>query len=160
MVVHFLFKCFYLSMESGCKNLLRWVYCLPLFWQLELIELEGISILAATLAWNDSSLCKFEEAVQTYELSLYQVYHIWRLSSPPVNVFLSFSFFIWWTIKLQTQEFQFPSLWDDLYSLNNFQYAGLNVPTEHYVSLPLNREVCIYAFYISNHKWGVSLFIY
>lgn len=41
--------------------------------QLELIELDGISILAMTLAWNDSSLCKFEEAAETIELSLYQV---------------------------------------------------------------------------------------
>ncbi|XP_017218695.1 protein PHYLLO, chloroplastic isoform X10 [Daucus carota subsp. sativus] len=40
--------------------------------QLELIELDGISILSMTLAWNDSSLCKFKEAVEANELSLYQ----------------------------------------------------------------------------------------
>ncbi|CAL5419038.1 unnamed protein product [Camellia sinensis] len=41
--------------------------------EIELDELEGISNLAATLVWDDSSLCTFEEAVQSYELALYQV---------------------------------------------------------------------------------------
>ncbi|KAM7464415.1 hypothetical protein LguiA_032536 [Lonicera macranthoides] len=51
------------------------------FWQIELVEFEGISILAATLVWNDSSLCVFEEAVQTYELSLYQIrHHLWPIT--------------------------------------------------------------------------------
>ncbi|XP_062163333.1 protein PHYLLO, chloroplastic isoform X1 [Alnus glutinosa] len=40
--------------------------------QIELHEYEGVSILAATLAWSDSSLCSFEEAVCSYELSLKQ----------------------------------------------------------------------------------------
>ncbi|XP_071926844.1 protein PHYLLO, chloroplastic-like isoform X2 [Coffea arabica] len=40
--------------------------------QIELDEFEDTSILAATLAWNDSSLCTFYEAIQTYELSLFQ----------------------------------------------------------------------------------------
>ncbi|CAL5421440.1 unnamed protein product [Camellia sinensis] len=43
--------------------------------EIELDELEGISNLAATLVWDDSSLCTFEEAVQSYELALYQASH-------------------------------------------------------------------------------------
>ncbi|CAL5368485.1 unnamed protein product [Camellia sinensis] len=43
--------------------------------EIELDELEGISNLAATLVWDDSSLCTFEEAVQSYELALYQATH-------------------------------------------------------------------------------------
>ncbi|KAL7171373.1 hypothetical protein ACSBR2_036094 [Camellia fascicularis] len=46
--------------------------------EIELDELEGISNLAATLVWDDSSLCTFEEAVQSYELALYQAsHHFW-----------------------------------------------------------------------------------
>ncbi|KAL7257067.1 hypothetical protein ACSBR1_010906 [Camellia fascicularis] len=41
--------------------------------EIELDELEGISNLAATLVWDDSSLCTFEEAVQSFELALYQL---------------------------------------------------------------------------------------
>lgn len=41
--------------------------------QIELDEFEDTSILAATLAWNNSSLCTFDEAARTFELSLYQV---------------------------------------------------------------------------------------
>ncbi|KAI7986588.1 Plasma membrane ATPase 1 [Camellia lanceoleosa] len=46
--------------------------------KIELDELEGISNLAATLVWDDSSLCTFEEAIQSYELALYQAtHHFW-----------------------------------------------------------------------------------
>ncbi|XP_059655618.1 protein PHYLLO, chloroplastic isoform X4 [Cornus florida] len=41
--------------------------------QIELDEFEDISILAATLAWIDSSLCTFESAVESYHISLSQV---------------------------------------------------------------------------------------
>ncbi|XP_024934015.3 protein PHYLLO, chloroplastic isoform X2 [Ziziphus jujuba] len=40
--------------------------------QLELNEYEGTSILAVTLAWCDSSICTFAEAIESYELSLHQ----------------------------------------------------------------------------------------
>ncbi|KAG6654050.1 hypothetical protein CIPAW_05G119100 [Carya illinoinensis] len=40
--------------------------------QIELDEHDGVSILAATIAWNDSSLCSFEEALHSYEFSLKQ----------------------------------------------------------------------------------------
>ncbi|KAB1206558.1 Protein PHYLLO, chloroplastic [Morella rubra] len=40
--------------------------------QIELDEHEGFSILAATLAWSDSSFCSFEDAVCSFELSLKQ----------------------------------------------------------------------------------------
>ena len=45
-----------------------------LYWQIELDEDEGISILSATLAWSDSPLSTFEESIHSYELSLYQVF--------------------------------------------------------------------------------------
>ncbi|KAL2484725.1 Protein PHYLLO [Abeliophyllum distichum] len=41
--------------------------------QIELDEYEDISILLATLAWNDSSICTFSEAVKKFELSFDQV---------------------------------------------------------------------------------------
>lgn len=46
--------------------------------QIELDEHEGFSILAATLAWSDSSFCSFEDAVCSFELSLKQASsHSW-----------------------------------------------------------------------------------
>ncbi|KAL3512857.1 hypothetical protein ACH5RR_025574, partial [Cinchona calisaya] len=42
--------------------------------QIELDEYEDTSILAATLAWNNSS-CTFGEAIRTYESSIYQARH-------------------------------------------------------------------------------------
>ncbi|GFZ16202.1 2-oxoglutarate decarboxylase/hydro-lyase/magnesium ion-binding protein [Actinidia rufa] len=46
--------------------------------EIELSEFEGISMLAATLVWDDSSLCTFEEAIQSYESALHQVsHHFW-----------------------------------------------------------------------------------
>ncbi|CAL8994804.1 unnamed protein product [Prunus brigantina] len=46
--------------------------------QIELHEYEGTSILAATIAWSDSSLCTFEDAVHSYELCFNQAScHIW-----------------------------------------------------------------------------------
>ncbi|XP_057478284.1 protein PHYLLO, chloroplastic isoform X2 [Actinidia eriantha] len=46
--------------------------------EIELSEFEGISMLAATLVWDDSSLCTFEEAIQSYEAALHQVsHHFW-----------------------------------------------------------------------------------
>ncbi|XP_052198857.1 protein PHYLLO, chloroplastic isoform X2 [Diospyros lotus] len=42
--------------------------------KIELNEFEGISILAATLAWSDSSHYTYEEAVQSNKLALDQVY--------------------------------------------------------------------------------------
>ncbi|XP_021292917.1 protein PHYLLO, chloroplastic isoform X1 [Herrania umbratica] len=45
---------------------------------IELDEHEDISILAATLAWSDSCLCTFEQAIRSYESALYQVSsHFW-----------------------------------------------------------------------------------
>ncbi|XP_050372499.1 protein PHYLLO, chloroplastic isoform X2 [Argentina anserina] len=41
--------------------------------QIELHEHEGSSMLAATIGWSESSLCTFEEAVSSYELTLNQV---------------------------------------------------------------------------------------
>ncbi|KAF5939892.1 hypothetical protein HYC85_021059 [Camellia sinensis] len=55
---------------------LNWFCCQPESSGIELDELEGISNLAATLVWDDSSLCTFEEAVQSYELALYQLDHV------------------------------------------------------------------------------------
>lgn len=43
------------------------------FQQIELDEFEDISFLSATLAWDDSSMCTFSEAVQTFESSFDQV---------------------------------------------------------------------------------------
>ncbi|XP_016572692.2 protein PHYLLO, chloroplastic isoform X3 [Capsicum annuum] len=40
--------------------------------QIELAEFEGASILSAMVAWNDSCICTFEEALQAYESSLLQ----------------------------------------------------------------------------------------
>ncbi|XP_004237229.1 protein PHYLLO, chloroplastic isoform X1 [Solanum lycopersicum] len=40
--------------------------------QIELVEFEGASILSAMVAWNDTCMCTFEEALQTYESSLLQ----------------------------------------------------------------------------------------
>ncbi|XP_047960192.1 protein PHYLLO, chloroplastic isoform X1 [Salvia hispanica] len=40
--------------------------------QIELDEFEDISFLSATLAWDDSSMCTFSEAVQTFESSFQQ----------------------------------------------------------------------------------------
>ncbi|PIN25904.1 Isochorismate synthase [Handroanthus impetiginosus] len=40
--------------------------------QIELDEFEDISFLNATLAWDDSSMCTFSEAVQTFELAFEQ----------------------------------------------------------------------------------------
>lgn len=44
-----------------------------LHWQIELHEDESISILSVTLAWNDATLCAFEESIHSYELSICQV---------------------------------------------------------------------------------------
>ncbi|MBA0828474.1 hypothetical protein Goarm_013146 [Gossypium armourianum] len=45
---------------------------------IELDEHEDISILAATLAWSDSCLCTFEQAIHSYESALYQATsHFW-----------------------------------------------------------------------------------
>ncbi|KAF6171683.1 hypothetical protein GIB67_007204 [Kingdonia uniflora] len=41
--------------------------------QIELDEYERGSVLAATLAWDDSSICTFEKAIHSLESSLYQV---------------------------------------------------------------------------------------
>ena len=49
------------------------IYDFGLFHQIELNEHEDISILAATLAWSDSCLCTFEQAIHSYESALYQV---------------------------------------------------------------------------------------
>lgn len=43
--------------------------------QIELDEFEDISFLSATLAWDDSSMCTFSEAVQTFESSFDQARH-------------------------------------------------------------------------------------
>ncbi|XP_031097286.1 protein PHYLLO, chloroplastic isoform X2 [Ipomoea triloba] len=43
--------------------------------QITLDEVGGTSILAVQLAWNDSSMCNFEEALQTYDASLLQAKH-------------------------------------------------------------------------------------
>lgn len=43
------------------------------FQQIELDEFEDISFLSATLAWDDSSMCTFSEAIQTFESSFDQV---------------------------------------------------------------------------------------
>ncbi|KAH0684425.1 hypothetical protein KY289_022177 [Solanum tuberosum] len=40
--------------------------------QIELAEFEGASILSAMVAWNDTCMCTFEEALQAYESSLLQ----------------------------------------------------------------------------------------
>ncbi|XP_060185317.1 protein PHYLLO, chloroplastic isoform X1 [Lycium barbarum] len=40
--------------------------------QIEIVEFEGASILSTTVAWNDSCICTFEEALQECELSLLQ----------------------------------------------------------------------------------------
>lgn len=44
-----------------------------LFQQIELHEFEEITVLVATLAWNNSSTSTFEEGVKAYEFTLYQV---------------------------------------------------------------------------------------
>ncbi|XVE91706.1 hypothetical protein REPUB_Repub01dG0034000 [Reevesia pubescens] len=45
---------------------------------IELDEHNDISILAATLAWSDSCLCTFEQAIHSYEAALYQASsHFW-----------------------------------------------------------------------------------
>lgn len=41
--------------------------------QIELHEFEEVTLLVATLAWNNSSICSFEEAIEAYEFSLYKV---------------------------------------------------------------------------------------
>ncbi|GMH01833.1 hypothetical protein Nepgr_003672 [Nepenthes gracilis] len=43
--------------------------------QIELNEYEGFSLLGGTMAWCDSSLCTFEEALHSYEASLFQASH-------------------------------------------------------------------------------------
>ncbi|GMP83014.1 hypothetical protein CsSME_00037095 [Camellia sinensis var. sinensis] len=63
------------SAEWSSIKRLFYPYCCLRFY-----ELEGISNLAATLVWDDSSLCTFEEAVQSYELALYQVFQGSNLS--------------------------------------------------------------------------------
>ncbi|KAJ8564701.1 hypothetical protein K7X08_001161 [Anisodus acutangulus] len=40
--------------------------------QIELAEFEGASILSTTVAWNDSCICTFKEALQAYESALLQ----------------------------------------------------------------------------------------
>lgn len=50
------------------------------FQQIELNEFEGTSTLAATLVWHESFLCTFEEAIQSHELALYQVFSSFHLS--------------------------------------------------------------------------------
>ncbi|KAM1378745.1 hypothetical protein ACFX2I_020728 [Malus domestica] len=48
--------------------------------QIELHEYEGASVLAATIAWSDSSVCTFEEAIHSFELCFDQVSCGCRLS--------------------------------------------------------------------------------
>lgn len=48
--------------------------------QIELNEYEGFCMLAGTLVWDDSFLCNFEQALQSYEESLVQA----RNHIPPV----------------------------------------------------------------------------
>lgn len=43
------------------------------FQQIELDEFEDISFLSVTLAWDDSSVCTFIEAVHTFENTFDQV---------------------------------------------------------------------------------------
>ncbi|CAN6675731.1 unnamed protein product [Malus baccata var. baccata] len=57
--------------------------------QIELHEYEGASVLAATIAWSDSSLCTFEEAIHSFELCFDQVScHCWTTpkSSHSMNI--------------------------------------------------------------------------
>ncbi|XP_050132794.1 protein PHYLLO, chloroplastic isoform X2 [Malus sylvestris] len=57
--------------------------------QIELHEYEGASVLAATIAWSDSSLCTFEEAIHSFELCFDQAScHCWPApkSSHSMNI--------------------------------------------------------------------------
>ncbi|OVA12535.1 Thiamine pyrophosphate enzyme [Macleaya cordata] len=55
--------------------------------QLELDEYGSTSLLAATLAWDDASLCNFNKAIRTLELSLYQVTCLQATSDSSHNMF-------------------------------------------------------------------------
>ncbi|KAM1722316.1 hypothetical protein ACFX11_021052 [Malus domestica] len=57
--------------------------------QIELHEYEGASVLAATIAWSDSSVCTFEEAIHSFELCFDQAScHCWPApkSSHSMNI--------------------------------------------------------------------------
>ncbi|XP_050226145.1 protein PHYLLO, chloroplastic isoform X2 [Mercurialis annua] len=46
--------------------------------EIELDEHEDVSILSATLAWDDASFCTFKQAIQSFESSIYQASaHFW-----------------------------------------------------------------------------------
>eukprot|EP00257_Ricinus_communis_P024903 XP_025012317.1 protein PHYLLO, chloroplastic isoform X2 [Ricinus communis] len=46
--------------------------------QIELHEHEDVSVLSATLAWDDAFFCTFKQAIQSFESSIYQAsYHCW-----------------------------------------------------------------------------------
>ncbi|KAL0396872.1 UNVERIFIED_CONTAM: protein PHYLLO, chloroplastic [Sesamum calycinum] len=53
--------------------------------QIELDEFDDISFLVATLAWDDSSMCTFSEAVQTFEISFDQARHSCVNFSPLIH---------------------------------------------------------------------------
>lgn len=59
------------------------------------MEFEGASILSAMVAWNDTCMCTFEEALQTYESSLLQVIFYFHILSVTIRfrpeVFLKFN---------------------------------------------------------------------
>ncbi|KAF9592543.1 hypothetical protein IFM89_015564, partial [Coptis chinensis] len=40
--------------------------------QIELDDYEGVSLLGATLAWDDYTICTFDKAIRSFKLSLYQ----------------------------------------------------------------------------------------
>ncbi|KAL2234920.1 UNVERIFIED_CONTAM: Protein PHYLLO, chloroplastic [Sesamum indicum] len=52
---------------------------------IELDEFDDISFLVATLAWDDSSMCTFREAVQTFEVSFDQARHSCVNFSPLIH---------------------------------------------------------------------------
>ncbi|KAL0380681.1 UNVERIFIED_CONTAM: protein PHYLLO, chloroplastic [Sesamum angustifolium] len=52
---------------------------------IELDEFDDISFLVATLAWDDSSMCTFSEAVQTFEISFDQARHSCVNLSPLIH---------------------------------------------------------------------------
>ncbi|KAL6978039.1 hypothetical protein U1Q18_049009 [Sarracenia purpurea var. burkii] len=62
----------YIDMKSSSMEHLRGSFYLFIP-EIELNEFEGISMLAATLVWDDPSLRTFEEAIQSQEFVLYQV---------------------------------------------------------------------------------------
>ncbi|KAK4430131.1 protein PHYLLO, chloroplastic [Sesamum alatum] len=56
---------------------------------IELDEFDDISFLIATLAWDDSSMCTFSEAVQTFGVTFEQARHSCVNSSPLIHSSLS-----------------------------------------------------------------------